>query len=109
MDDLEVKRLFKLSARFDKIALDKFDSIFDSEIMLFSQIQANVLTARILGQLSAYNFALCNRALSKLADLPWSDKKKGYVIMNLYSTANFLRPFGPSSNSYICEPIDWWD
>jgi len=100
----EKRELFRLSAKFDKLHGEKITP-FSQKLMPFSQIQADILTARLLGQLSAHDFVLCNRALNKVSNLPWSDEKKEYVIMNLYSI-----PFLIGKDFlyiYLREPIDW--
>ena len=77
-------KLSKISTRFDRL-----DEISLDNIMPFSQIQANVLTARLSGKISSYNFVTCNKALSEVANLPWSNKKKGYAFISLYPSAFF--------------------
>ena len=83
-NDFRLRQLSLLSAAFDDLQEEKI-----LEVAPFSQIQASVLTARLLGQLSSNDFVTCNKALSEVANLPWSNKKKGYAFISLYPSAFF--------------------
>ena len=100
-NDFRLRQLSLLSAAFDDLQEEKI-----LEVAPFSQIQASVLTARLLGQLSSNDFVTCNKALSKVANLPWSDAKKGYIVHGLHPEIDFKIPYTIPS-FYEC--LRWWE
>jgi len=122
--------LFEGSAEYDRLPtssirgqLIKNGYVFPSFSPL--QIQVEILTARLLGQLSSNDFVICNEVLSKVANSSWSDNKKSYVIVHMWKSFGFgpfclLRPthareveaseLSPSANRHMWESFGFtWE
>jgi len=79
------RELFNLSIKYDKLPKKSTKNLSFS----FSQIQVEILTARLLRQLSSNDFVFCNEVLSRVANSSWSNKKKGYVILHMWGSFGF--------------------